>query len=89
MSKRHLSRRMAEVAYVLAVTFSIGRWAVQTAYLERGYWAIGGEYIFIPMVAWVAGKVINLFFDALEENDRESRGNKETGSGGIAEMQDN
>ncbi len=74
--------------YVPAVTYMAGKWAVQSAYLERGYNAVGGEYIFIPMVFWTAGKVIALFFDALEDSDCEDRDHKETGSGGIAETQD-
>ena len=89
MNKPVWLRRVITAVYVPAVTYMAGKWAVRSAYLERGYVAVGGEYIFIPMVAWVAGKVINLFLDALEEDDRESRCNKETGSGGIAEMRDN
>ena len=90
MSRWKWIGRPAVVAvYVMAVTYMDGKWAIRCADLERGYVAVGGEYIFIPMVAWVAGKVINLFFDALEENDRESRGNNKTGSRDIAEMQDN
>lgn len=44
-----------------------GKWAIRYAYLEREYHAIGGEYLFIPMVAWAAYKIINIFFDVLED----------------------
>lgn len=88
MNKPVWLHRVITAVYVLVVTYMAGKWAVQSAYLERGYIAVGGEYIFIPMVAWVAEKAINLFFDALED-EHESRGNKETGSGDIAEMRDN
>ena len=64
MSRWKWIGRPAVVAlYVLAVTYMAGKWAIHYAYLERGYDAIGGEYLFIPMVAWAAYKLINKIYD--------------------------
>ena len=53
MSRWKWIGRSAVVAvYVMAVTYMAGKWAIRYAYLERGYDAVGGEYLFIPMVAW-------------------------------------
>lgn len=59
-------RNIVVAIYVLAVTYMVSKWAIHFAYQERGYNAVGGEYLFIPMAAWVAYKLINLFFDVLE-----------------------
>lgn len=53
--------------YVTAVTYMAGKWAIHYAYLERGYDAVGGENLFIPMVAWTAYKLINVFLKVLED----------------------
>jgi len=50
---------------VTAVTYVAGRWAIDTAYVKRGYAAVGGEYLFILMVSWVVCKVVNRLLDAL------------------------
>ena len=55
------------IAYTLAVTFSLGKWSIYMACLERGYEAAGGEYCFIFVVGWAAGMAIGYFFDTLED----------------------
>ena len=52
--------------YSLAVMFMVGQWAVRYAFMERGYVAAGGEYLFILLVAWGAYQVIDIFFSELE-----------------------
>lgn len=71
MNRQTWIRIAIVVGYVLSVTYMAGKWAIHYAYLERGYDAVGGEYIFIPMVAWAAYKAINIFLDVLEESDYE------------------
>lgn len=51
--------------HMLLAMFAIACWAItpgliRIAYLERGYWAIGGEWLvlFIFFFAWVIGKAI-------------------------------
>ena len=41
------------------------------AYIERGYEAVGGEYLLILAVYWGAWKAINCLFDSLEELENE------------------
>lgn len=84
---RRLARGLVETAYTLAVTFFVGKWAVHTAYLERGYRAIGGEYLLILVTYWAAWKTIHYLFDALEEMDYERRCKKRR-SGRTAEKRD-
>ena len=67
MKRRRIARAVATAAYVLFVTYFMGKCAIYSAYLERGYMAYGGEYLLILVMAWVAYKVISNFFDALEE----------------------
>lgn len=86
--KRQLIRSLLEAVYILTVTFAIGKWAVCMAYLERGYKAVGGEYILIPMVCWAAWKSINYLFDTLEKLEYE-RNRKKRRSGRSAWKQDN
>ena len=38
-----------ELFYSFAVSYFVGTWAINYAYKERGYFAIGGEYILIVM----------------------------------------
>ena len=38
-----------ELFYSFAVSYFIGSWAIDYAYKERGYFAIGGEYLLIGM----------------------------------------
>lgn len=78
MLKSRFIRAVVENLYAIEVAFSIGKWAVHMAYLERGYEAVGGEYFLIIMAYWVAWKIIHYLFDALEElnceRNREKRG---------------
>lgn len=41
---------MIEVDCALAVTYLVGRWAVQYAYIKRGGPAVGGEWLLIMLV---------------------------------------
>lgn len=63
MGRRKWVYFIAEVICVFAVTYAVGTWARRYAYMERGYNAIGGEYLFIPLVAWGVYKVANMFFE--------------------------
>lgn len=38
-----------ELFYSFAVSYFFGTWAIDYAYEERGYFAIGGEYLLIGM----------------------------------------
>lgn len=67
MSIQKLARELAETAYALAVTFFVGRWAINAAYLERGCKAIGGEYLLILVTYWAAWKAVHFLFDAWED----------------------
>lgn len=51
-------------------------------YIERGYEAVGGEYLLIPVVYWGAWKAINYLFDSLEEleNERNCRKKRSRGT---------
>jgi hypothetical protein len=78
MLKRWIIRNILEASYTLAITAAVGKWAIHAAYLERGYKAVGGEFILIPMTCWVAYKAIHHLFNTLEEveherNERRSR----------------
>lgn len=66
MRGRKVIRGMVSMLYALAVTSMIGAWAVKYAFMERGYMAIGGEYLFIPLVAWGAYEVMDIFLNELE-----------------------
>lgn len=79
MVRRKFLRDVAAPVYTLAVTLSAGKLAVCMAYLERGYEAAGGEYLLVPIVCWVEWKIINCFFDALEDLEYEQKGKKGRG----------
>ena len=49
--KRSLASVVLELAAVLLVTALAFAWGVQTAQAERGYTAIGGEYLFLLLPA--------------------------------------
>ena len=66
-----MKRDLIAVTWSLLVTGAISKWAFHVAYLERGYKAVGGEYLVI-LVAYVAAwKAINYLFDSLEELESE------------------
>ena len=46
-AKRSLASVLLELAAVLLVTALAFTWGVQTAQAERGFTAIGGEYLFL------------------------------------------
>ena len=79
MVRRKFLRNVAAFVYTLAVTLSAGKWAVCMAYLERGYEAVGGEYLLALIVCWVEWKIINCFFDALEDLEYEQKGKQGRG----------
>lgn len=62
---------MIAVLWTLAVTYAVGKWAFHIAYIERGYEAVGGEYLLVPMVCFGAWKSINYLFESLEEMKNE------------------
>ena len=78
-ARRKFIRDVAAFAYTLAVTLSAGKWVICMAYLERGYEAAGGEYVLIPVIYWMEWKIINSFFDALEDLKYEQKCKKERG----------
>lgn len=49
--KRSLASVLFELAAVLLITALAFAWGVQTAQAERGYNAIGGEYLFLLLPA--------------------------------------
>lgn len=75
--RRKIIRDLLCSGYALAVTVMIGKWAFHTAYLERGYESVGGEYLLIPMVFFIAYKAFEFFINTLEEEVYGS--NKERG----------
>lgn len=42
---------------LVAVGAVLQRYAVEAAYFERGYWAVGGEWLIIP-ICIMAGQVV-------------------------------
>ena len=69
--RKTLKRDLIAVIWTLLVTYAIGKWAFHLAYIERGYEAVGGEYLLILAVYWGAWKAINYLFDSLEELENE------------------
>lgn len=60
-------RDLISAVWTLMVTSAIGKFLIRLAYMERGYDAVGGEYLVIIIVCMAAWKTINYFFDTLEE----------------------
>lgn len=48
--------------YSSTVSYFVGRWAIKTAYMERGYEAVGGEYLLIIATFLFCLWSINKFF---------------------------
>lgn len=67
MNKKKPVRRLIKFSYVLIITFMIGKWGFYVAYMQRGYKAVGGEYILLLITCWAAWKAISNLLDALEE----------------------
>ncbi|MDE7311713.1 MAG: hypothetical protein K2N87_08910 [Eubacterium sp.] len=60
-------RQLVQIGLAMAAIFWAGNWAVRYAYENRGYDAIGGEYLFIPVVYLGVYEGISLLLDILEE----------------------
>lgn len=75
MRRKRLKRELIAIVWTLLVTYAIGKWSFHLAYIERGYEAVGGEYLLIPAVYWGAWKAINYLFDSMEalEYERQRR----------------
>lgn len=71
MRRKRLKRELIAIVWTLIVTYAIGKWSFRLAYIERGYEAVGGEYLLIPAVYWGAWKAINYLFDSMEELEYE------------------
>lgn len=71
MRRKRLKRELIAIVWTLIVTYAIGKWSFYLAYIERGYEAVGGEYLLIPAVYWGAWKAINYLFDSMEELEYE------------------
>lgn len=66
MRRKRLKRELIAIVWTLLVTYAIGKWSFHLAYIERGYEAVGGEYLLIPAVYWGAWKAINYLFDSTQ-----------------------
>lgn len=87
MRRKRLKRELIAILWTLIVTYAIGKWSFHLAYIERGYEAVGGEYLLIPAVYWGAWKAINYLFDSMEELEYERHRRKKR-SGRTARMHD-
>ena len=68
MSRRwNIMQYIVEPSFTLMVTHAAMKWSSHVAYMQRGYTAIGGELIFAGVAGYIAYKVIDTFFEALEE----------------------
>lgn len=52
-----------ELFYSFAVSYFVGTWAIDYAYKERGYFAIGGEYMLIGMTFAICFWAIKKFLE--------------------------
>lgn len=71
-TKRSLASVLLELAAVLLVTALAFTWGVQTAQAERGYTAIGGEYLFLLLPAmYYTGKrtILDWIADLREQKE--------------------
>lgn len=60
-------RRFIQDMITMAITVPAGNWAVRYAYENRGYPAIGGEHLFIPVVFLVVYIGCGWLMETLEE----------------------
>ena len=56
-----MKRDLIAVIWSLLVTGAISKWAFHVAYLERGYKAVGGEYLVILVAYVVHGKQLTIY----------------------------
>lgn len=85
MFGRMIMKHLIVTAYAVVVTYMVGKWGFAMAYMERGYAAVGGEYLLIPMTYWAAGSAMHYFISALEGLKR-GKNCDEKGSGGFARL---
>ena len=73
--KRSLASVLLELATVLLVTALAFAWGMQTAQAERGYTAIGGEYLFLllPFMYYPGKRTILDWVAEIRELWRERR----------------
>ena len=73
--KRSLASVALELAAVLLVTALAFTWGVQTAQAERGYTAIGGEYLLllIPAMYYTGKRTVLDWITEIREQRREGR----------------
>lgn len=57
--RKTLKRDLIAVIWTLLVTYAIGKWAFHLAYIERGYEAVGGEYLLTGYFCDGCGAEIN------------------------------
>lgn len=79
MDKEKPIGRLIKVSYALIITCMIGRWGICMAYMQRGYKAVGGEYILIMITYLVAWKAMHYFMNTLEESKHERKDKKRRG----------
>lgn len=66
---------VVEAGYSLAFSWAVGKWAFWCAWLERGYEAVGSEYLITVLAACVSYKSIHYIF-RVEEADVNGKGKR-------------
>ncbi len=61
--RKQTKYQLTAVMGALAVTVIVGKWAIYYAYLERGYKAVGGEYLLILVTYLMVHKGIHYFLN--------------------------
>lgn len=64
---KKLKKDLISTGYALTTAAMIGRWAIHTAAVERGYDSAGGEYLLILITYIVAYKACEAFVNAMED----------------------
>lgn len=54
---------MIEFFYSFVASYLVGSWAIEYAYNERGYFAVGGEYMLIGMTFTICFWAIRSFLE--------------------------
>jgi len=60
---RNITCNLIAIVAAGYISFRVFSWAIELAYRERGYFAVGGEYIFVPFVffaVWIFGRELLL-----------------------------
>jgi len=52
--------RLFRCFITLSITIIVGTWTITGAYYVRGYWACGGEYLFIMFVMYGSYKILKV-----------------------------